>query len=617
MRTVRRPRRRPIVFLVVLLGVTPAIHAQRSPAPAMFRGDTAHTGVYAAADLPSYGGLRWTTRLDGPIRGSPTLSGGALYVATTAGTVVALDRATGSSRWRYSAGASVGSTPAVASGLVIVPSGDGRVHALDAATGRLRWRTAATRAHPFPWGHESGDLYLSSPVIAGGAVYVGNGDGGLYRLDLATGRVVWRFDTEAPVRSSPAYGNGIVYFGSSDGSVYAVRAASGALLWKFDTEGTALLSQNFGFDRRTVQSSPALDAATVYIGARDGYFYAIDRATGKERWRFNHEVSWVNGSPALAGGLAIVGTSDGHFVQGVDTASGAERWRFMTENIVWGSAAVVGATAYLGEANGTLYAFDVATGVERWRWRGGGRFFSTPVAADSTLYVGADDGTVRALALTAGPRLDRVVFWDSTVTSLATFAAHEVVRRMLEPRGYRPVGTSALAELLARPAESARRTSIVFAMDVLPAGLDAPFRAFLDRGGRVVWLGLPPGLWPPDSATGQRTLKGVDRPGAERLLGVKLDHANFDLLGATPTELGRCIGLEGWLLGNWSAEPTGVEVLARDSDGRAVAWRKGGLVRLPGGFPRDALPPDFGRTIQNAAEAAFPCHQSRTLPAMR
>ncbi len=71
------------------------------PAPAaggdaaMFLGDTAHTGVFPAPDLPSWTGLLWSVRLDGPIRGSPTIHGDLLYVASASGTVVALERA----RW--------------------------------------------------------------------------------------------------------------------------------------------------------------------------------------------------------------------------------------------------------------------------------------------------------------------------------------------------------------------------------------------------------------------------------------------------------------------------------------------------------------------------------------
>ena len=58
-----------------------------------------------------------------------------------------------------------------------------------------------------------------------------------------------------------------------------------------------------------VHSSPALLDGTVFIGSWDTYLYALDAATGKEKWRFktgeDHETYnqvGIQGSPAVAGG---------------------------------------------------------------------------------------------------------------------------------------------------------------------------------------------------------------------------------------------------------------------------------------------------------------------------
>jgi outer membrane protein assembly factor BamB len=37
------------------------------------------------------------------------------------------------------------------------------------------------------------------------------------------------------------------------------------------------------------QSSPAVANGVVYTGCRDANLYALDAATGKEKWRFNTE----------------------------------------------------------------------------------------------------------------------------------------------------------------------------------------------------------------------------------------------------------------------------------------------------------------------------------------
>jgi hypothetical protein len=122
-----------------------------------------------------------------------------------------------------------------------------------------------------------------------------------------------------------------------------------------------------------------------------------------------------------------------------------------------------------------------------------------------------------------------------------------------------------------------------------------------ERGGRVVWLGVAPLIFPYDENAKRRDIKAIDREATARLLGVGHEHANFDPLGATPTEAGRRLGLSDWFLSSWTADPAGTTVLARDSDGRAALWRKGGLVRLFG-VVRGDITTEPVRAILLAAE---------------
>jgi endonuclease/exonuclease/phosphatase (EEP) superfamily protein YafD len=48
------------------------------------------------------------------------------------------------------------------------------------------------------------DFYLSSAVVANGAVYFGSGDGNVYALDAANGSLKWKFHTGNVVHASPA-----------------------------------------------------------------------------------------------------------------------------------------------------------------------------------------------------------------------------------------------------------------------------------------------------------------------------------------------------------------------------------------------------------------------------
>ncbi len=75
---------------------------------------------------------------------------------------------------------------------------------------------------------------VSSPVIAGGTVYVADVDEhAVCALDAQTGAARWRFTAGGRVDSPPTVYRGRVIFGSADGRVYCLRAADGALAWRF------------------------------------------------------------------------------------------------------------------------------------------------------------------------------------------------------------------------------------------------------------------------------------------------------------------------------------------------------------------------------------------------
>ncbi|MCE5327704.1 MAG: PQQ-binding-like beta-propeller repeat protein [Planctomycetaceae bacterium] len=70
-------------------------------------------------------------------------------------------------------------------------------------------------------------------VSAGGRVFFGSSaDDKVHCLDAATGKELWTFATEGPVRLAPTVVGERVIVGSDDGCVYALKAADGALIWK-------------------------------------------------------------------------------------------------------------------------------------------------------------------------------------------------------------------------------------------------------------------------------------------------------------------------------------------------------------------------------------------------
>lgn len=579
---------------------------------AMFRGGALHLGAYPAAK-GSYAGIAWRVQTGGPVRSSPVVVGNTVYVGSTDGRVYALDAASGAVRWQYDAGSSVSATPAVAGGVVVIEAIDGSVHGISQTTGRRNWRIITGTDARLAWGYESGDNWTSSPTVIGNMVLVGSGDGALYALDLATGRTRWKAATRGRIRSTPAVSGDQVVVGSFDGHVYSFDRTSGKEKWRFATDGVNFASDTFGYDRKSIQSSPAIAGDLVLAGARDGYFYGIDLATGKERWRVDHKISWVNCSPAIADGMAFIGSSDAQFLQAVDLKTGAERWRADTLGVIWASPSVAGNVVYTPTTRGPLYAFDKSTGKELWRVRFGGGTYSSPTIAGDRLYIGNDDGSVYALDLTAPAPLRRMVYFDQRFEKLNFFSEGTRLRDYLLARGYQLIDASQVVGALAT--NRASNSVIVFAQDYLQPELagsnpaSGQLRQYLAAGGRVVWPGVPPLIWPRDTLHEDISLLAVNRKLTQELLGVSHQGANFDGRPvATVTPSGKAWGLSGWFTANWAADPAAVsEVLALDDQGNAAAWTQrygnaGGMfVRVPLPTMGEAMVPVFS-VVQRAAE---------------
>jgi eukaryotic-like serine/threonine-protein kinase len=344
----------------------------------MFMGDPAHTGR-VVGEAHAIRGFKPAGRFDvhAAIHASPVAAQGRVFVGAENGNLYALDAKTHGLLWLYHARGGIASTPAVADGIVYFLDRAGDVHALKAADGSPLWtfRTqgeAVFAAHgmfglprdgqpvPDPW-----DVYLSSPLVHDGKVYVGSSDGHLYALDAKDGKLAWAWRTGGMVHSSPALAGNNVVVGSWDGAVYALDARTGEQRWRHQTGVEQKVSVNLG-----IQASPAVDGDTVYVGSRDGFLYALDAASGQPKWRYDAHGSWVVGTPAVDGDSVYVGTSDTGLLLALDKRTGRERYRFETKVWTFASPLRVADVVVVASMKGELHALDAATGRARWAWRG-------------------------------------------------------------------------------------------------------------------------------------------------------------------------------------------------------------------------------------------------------
>ncbi len=562
---------RNIATLLLLMacgsGATPDNNGEAS----MFRGDAAHHGVYPARLGHALVGVQWRVETDGAVAGSATTRGDTVWVGASDGVIRALALADGATLWQARLGAPISSTPAVAGDQLFVTTRDGRLHALEAANGTVRWTVESGPALSMPWGHESGDRYTPSPTVSGNLVVWGAADGVLRVNDRHSGTERWHARTGGPIWDSPAIADGVAYVGSADGLLYAFDLDTGERHWAFRTEGAGLVSAKYGFDRRTLQSSPAVADGLVLVGARDGFLYAIHVTDGSLAWRFDHQISWVIGSPSVDDSMVYVGSSDAQFLQALDVATGAERWRTKLHGVVWSSPAVTGDLVVVGDGAGHVHAVDRGTGAERWVFGTASQVHASPVPLGRLVVVGSLDGGIYALC-TGDTAPDRIVVTDEE-------PGHVALGSFLTERGYRNVAPGALAATLASAGRDPALTTVVMASYQLPDDVasppwqDSPLRQFLEAGGKVVWTTMPPLVWPFDSAGRPVGLDGLrwDAPGA--LLGVSFTGAIFDRRRVAATADGEQWGLRGHWMGGWSVDTGAVTtVLGLDSWGMAAAW---------------------------------------------
>jgi len=282
--------------------------------------------------------------------------------------------------WTYEAGDAVESSAAIAGGAVYVGAGNGEVLAIDLQTGKLRWKYKA--------GEGIGE---SSPAVAAGVVYIGDLDGTIHAINAADGKSRWKLKTSGEIKSSPVIASGKVLIGSYDGNLYAVDAASGELRWQYKTKAQ-------------VHATPAVSNGLAFISGCDGVLRAIRIADGQQAYQVEIG-SYTGASPAIEGQSAYFGTFDNEVV-----AANLQRrkiiWRYEHPERkfpFYATAAVWSGKVFAGGRDKMMHALDARTGKELWSFMTKARIDSSPVITqDGRLWFGSNDGNLYVLDATTG-----------------------------------------------------------------------------------------------------------------------------------------------------------------------------------------------------------------------
>lgn len=345
------------------------------------------------------------------------------------------------------------SPPVAADGRVFVVDTDAEVSAFDMKTGRLQWRSKlapkvrdkfrlrdiAVQSKPQEIGFGGGVAYDD------GLLFVTSGFGFAAALDATTGKEMWRYQAQAPVRTPPTAYRGDVFFVTNTNNLIALDEKSGAEKWTYQSfeetarilsssspaaagdllvapfssgELSALIAENghaVWNDTLSKNSSltplsalndiagaPVIDRGLVYVVSHGGRFAAIDIRSGQRLWEIpiaGLQMPWV------AGDYIFIVSVDSELVC-VRREDGAVAWisklrRYAKEKkrkgrIAWAGPVLAGDHLILVSSAGEIIRVSAQTGEVEQRRRIGAGVVVPPIVADDKAFVLTDKGQLIA-----------------------------------------------------------------------------------------------------------------------------------------------------------------------------------------------------------------------------
>ncbi len=131
------------------------------------------------------------------------------------------------------------------------------------------------------------------PIAIGNTLYMGfNDQDKVIALDSRSGKELWSYYADAPVRLPITFNNNRIYFTSDDGHLYCISASKGELIWKF--RGGPANRKMLG-NKRLISTWPArggvvIDEDIAYFAASiwpsmGTFIYALDAGSGEVIWK--------------------------------------------------------------------------------------------------------------------------------------------------------------------------------------------------------------------------------------------------------------------------------------------------------------------------------------------
>lgn len=242
------------------------------------------------------------------------------------------------------------------------------------------------------WSKKFDDSFEATAAVVDGEIYLPSMLGKCYALSLKDGAEKWLFATpdEDPAKSSPCVAGSVIVYGDDVGAIRGLDRATGKELWKFEAQSEVICS-------------PTFIEGKVLIGAYDNFLYCLEPATGKVVWKVETQGP-VHCSPSYLGGSVAVAGCDG-FLRFVSVADGKQSEPIEIGGNIASTPAVNGSRLFFGTMNESVVGVDWKQKKVVWEYRNQGRsfpFYASPAVYEDLVIIGGRDKSVHALSQSDG-----------------------------------------------------------------------------------------------------------------------------------------------------------------------------------------------------------------------
>jgi len=213
-------------------------------------------------------------------------------------------------------------------------------------------------------------------------IMVGSYDYFLHGVDPATGKGIWKYETNNFINGSCALYAGMAVFGGCDGELHMVEALSG--------------KSKVGLQISTyVASSATISGDVAFVGDYDGRFSAVDLLNQRVNWVFENEEAAQPfiASPAVSGNYVYIGNRDKN-IYCLNKTSGELVWKYNTGSRIDASAVIIGERLLVANMRGDLFLMDKDDGEILWTYELGTPVDHNPAVVDNRVYVAGEDGRI-------------------------------------------------------------------------------------------------------------------------------------------------------------------------------------------------------------------------------